>query len=1472
MTFLSYAQNFEDVMLWRALRTVERGFYIDIGAADPDTDSVTRAFYDRGWSGINIEPVPSAARRLRAARLRDVTLEVAVGAVPGTAELFVVEGTGLSTLEPGALDAVERAGHRTQALDVELTTLADVCREYVPGEVHFLKIDVEGSEHAVLQGADFTRTRPWILLVEATAPMSTAAVHGAWEPIVLSAHYRFAYFDGLNRFYVAEEHFDTLAPSLRTPPNVFDDFWRVADGEAARRIAEAQAQVAALTVQAREAARASELASARGVENARLQEALLALQGMHEAALQAAQAAREETRDISDWVDAMRASTSWRATAPLRTATSLLGAVRGRLARPPQPAIAPVAPSPPEPPIPPPPSPPPVPAPPRAASGQLLHVVHQFHSGSAVGDAITNAMLLTRRLLREQGYRSEIFVEHLDPLLANELRPLDEMPLHGEYVLIVRHSMGFEAFDRVAALPAPKILIYHNITPPDLLAEMPALRHYAQLGREQLARWRPLVRGALGDSEYNAVELRRLGYDGAQACMLLFDVAALRARAAVKSAACRTGAFTILSVGRITPSKGQDDLVAAYAKFRREFDVPSRLVLVGRHDGAGQAYLATLRDRMAAEGLEAHVTLTGLVADDELHDWYSAADLYVSLSRHEGFGVPLVEAMAYDVPVLALPAGAVPYTLAGHGELLPDPGPATVATAMAGLARDPSRRTMLAERQRRSLDRFTLDRQVPALLQALAQAGVAALPDAGSRAMLGANMRFTVTGHINKSYSLAAINRAMALAVEAVRPGFVRVLPVEGRPSSDLSEVPPAMRSDIARLVGRAKPGTGPEMLISQHYPVLVPDDPGDVCVALFYWEESRVPAETIELLNRSFRGVLAPSRAVAKALVDSGLSVPVRVVAPPPDLGAFARLADRPSGRTPFTFLHVSSGFPRKGVDVLLAAFARAFRAIDPVRLVLKLFPNPHNDAAEQIARIRMRDPEIGEIELVDRDVTDAELLDIYSRADAVVLPSRGEGFNLPAAEAMAAGRPLIVTGFGGHVDFCTDRNARLVDYRFAPSASHLATPHSLWAEPDEADLASALRDAVADPAAGAARAAVARRTAEALRDQPGFVRRLSEVGLDFLLAPPRGRVRIGWFSTWQVRCGIAGYSQNLLATMPEDTDITVFCDTRTSTDQQAGPTIRPAWRLGDADSLPGLVSAIAAADPDVLVVQHQPALLSWATLARLLMSPRMRERMVAVTLHNTRHLLDIPTGEREAALSALTTAARVVVHTLADVNRLKDLQLTSNVTLLPHGAPPRRPAPPARPLVQPGAVVVGCYGFFLPGKGIDALIEAAAILRRDWPLIRLRLVNAEYGTPESAEHVTLCRALADRLGVPVEWHTDFLPTERSLDLLSGCDVVALPYQASKEASSAALRTALCAGGVVATTGLELFDEADDAVFRFSGCAPDDLAGGLDRLLQSTDLRLRIQEAAAGWLAERAWDDVGRRLLGMLTGLVRSA
>jgi FkbM family methyltransferase len=224
MPMITYAQNREDVLLNRVFAGRGQGFYIDVGANDPTACSVTRHFYGLGWHGINVEPAGAAFRRLAAARGRDVNLNVGLSKRPGS--LWFYESPTASTLSTFSADeaaAHARRGHAFVRRRVPVTTLARVCRRYVSGPIDFLSIDVENHEREVIEGGDWRRWRPRVVLVEDYIPANGVPSHGRWEPLLLAADYHFAFFDGINRFYVRAED-RQLLPLLRTPANVLDDF------------------------------------------------------------------------------------------------------------------------------------------------------------------------------------------------------------------------------------------------------------------------------------------------------------------------------------------------------------------------------------------------------------------------------------------------------------------------------------------------------------------------------------------------------------------------------------------------------------------------------------------------------------------------------------------------------------------------------------------------------------------------------------------------------------------------------------------------------------------------------------------------------------------------------------------------------------------------------------------------------------------------------------------------------------------------------------------------------------------------------------------------------------------------------------------------------------------------------------------------------------------------------------------------
>lgn len=339
MTFISYAQNFEDVMLWRALKHVENGFYIDVGANDPTLYSVTKAFYDRGWNGINLEPVTQFFERLQNERPRDINLQLGAGASEGSFRFFDIPDTGLATSDAAMAQMHREQGWNVREIQVRVEPLSGICERHVTGDIHFLKIDVEGAEKEVLLGMDFARWRPWIVVIEATLPMSQQTAHENWDSLVVDAGYEYVYFDGLNRYYVARERAE-LKAAFKLPPNVFDNFVLNRDQESELRVAEAESRaqqsqrdrIEAERLRA-EAERQRAEAEMRRIEAERMranadEAARLAIEGLH-----STQATLDNVvqrlHGAEHLIAEICSSKSWRITAPLRWGNANISQIKG---------------------------------------------------------------------------------------------------------------------------------------------------------------------------------------------------------------------------------------------------------------------------------------------------------------------------------------------------------------------------------------------------------------------------------------------------------------------------------------------------------------------------------------------------------------------------------------------------------------------------------------------------------------------------------------------------------------------------------------------------------------------------------------------------------------------------------------------------------------------------------------------------------------------------------------------------------------------------------------------------------------------------------------------------------------------------------------------------------------------------------------------------------------------------------------
>jgi glycosyltransferase involved in cell wall biosynthesis len=316
-------------------------------------------------------------------------------------------------------------------------------------------------------------------------------------------------------------------------------------------------------------------------------------------------------------------------------------------------------------------------------------------------------------MLRGQGHRSDIYALTIDEDLRHDVLPFSDPSARTGEVTLFHYALPSPMTEAFAALAGRRVLQYHNITPAHFFAPYdPQLFRLAALGRRELATLVGRVDLALGDSEFNRQELESLGFASTGVLPIAVDtdriVNAPRRPALEKILS--DGLINILFVGRIVPNKRIEDHIRLAEVYKRYVDSYYRFIFVGRHDGV-PSYYAQIRALVHEyKMLPDRFWFTGPVPDEDLAAFYRWADVYVSLSEHEGFCVPLVEAMAADVPVLAYAAGAVPETLGGAGLLFAPKDLEHAAELMGMLVYDRNVRRAVVEGQRRRVQDFAPER------------------------------------------------------------------------------------------------------------------------------------------------------------------------------------------------------------------------------------------------------------------------------------------------------------------------------------------------------------------------------------------------------------------------------------------------------------------------------------------------------------------------------------------------------------------------------------------------------------------------------------------------------------------------------------------------------------------------------------------------------------------------------------------
>lgn len=341
--------------------------------------------------------------------------------------------------------------------------------------------------------------------------------------------------------------------------------------------------------------------------------------------------------------------------------------------------------------------------------------IHQFTTALLYGDAVGNQVLLLRRLLREAGYTSEIFTQHIDKQYTGEAYDYQSFARSTDSKIIYHHAIGCDIADFAYTLPNQVILYYHNITPPESLQGFnKPLRQGLTRGRKQLAAFADRT-FALAGSDYNRAEMLQVGYQQVDVLPYSVDLSRIDIDINTPDAEhtrmrLRDGKINWLFVGRMAPNKRQDNVLRAFHYYHTLVNSNSRLILIGS-DQTAPAYGLAVQMLAKRLGIASAVEFVGRVgADNSLGAYYQSADVFVCFSEHEGFCVPLLECMHFDLPIVALARTAVPYTLGDSGITVSDYRFDIVAELVETIRSDGDFRQKMIAAQRKRLDAFTPNR------------------------------------------------------------------------------------------------------------------------------------------------------------------------------------------------------------------------------------------------------------------------------------------------------------------------------------------------------------------------------------------------------------------------------------------------------------------------------------------------------------------------------------------------------------------------------------------------------------------------------------------------------------------------------------------------------------------------------------------------------------------------------------------
>lgn len=738
-------------------------------------------------------------------------------------------------------------------------------------------------------------------------------------------------------------------------------------------------------------------------------------------------------------------------------------------------------------------------------------------------------------------------------------------------------------------------------------------------------------------------------------------------------------------------------------------------------------------------------------------------------------------------------------------------------------------------------------------------------------------------GPVKGTYSLAIVNRGFSDAAYYLLGD--RVIVTSENEELDADSFSAA--SPSVRLRYQPIPGDDFSHHFFNNWPPAPKDLRGECNVlSCFAWEETSFPTEYVRLLNKSFDLICATSSFVRDALVNSGVAKPIFVCGNGvtidwPQHNDNLALHEEQQEAKPdpkiFKFIHVSSCFPRKGVDILLRAYCEEFSGNDRVELIIKTFDNPHNNIYSLVDQAISRHSLPPAITVISKDLTSFELQQLYSNCHAAVFPTRGEGFLLPAAEAMLKGLIVITTRFGGHSDFCWEENSLLVEGRLARSESHVADQNSMWLEPDVLSLRAQMRKALSlDCDVKNAMVKNARSLIETSYTWDAVISR-TIIACDSLknIIARRQELRLLCLTSYRQKCGISTYLQYLLEEISSYfKDIKIIShdthDLLPSDSAQELPHLNAVrlWKH-TKEAVAATLSEISNSEHEVFMIQHHLGHYSYQDLSDLIKASRASGKEIIVEMHSS--VVDYPPPGQ--TIADLRTCFRVIVHTLGEVQCLWDLDPAINACCIPHAikndkTPGRFESAIHPECIHQDSFRLASFGFAMPHKGLHYAIQAIHLLNYelDKPRYYLDLYCSCNGSEKTRKYIEYLNHTVDELNAHsfIRLDTSFKPIEEVLELLSESNALLFLYDECQESASGAIREVIQLNKLLITSKAKIFDEFSSISYRVDPSSVSSLAD-LIRKISNNPADYDCRHSLINrYIEDHSWKSVSKRYMSI--------